>query len=447
TRYEMAQMVARAMARQEMVDAQQQAQINRLADEFANELNSLGVRVTNLENRLGNVKLTGDARVRWTDTSSDNFDMRVRVQATAKVAENTNVVARLTSGNFGFDSGNDADLALDKMYVEHKAGDGLMLTGGRYMPRFGATGYWYDDSFDGVELAYRASDSVNASIGYGYAKSMTLPTQEFNKLTQAVEDAKEADALAGRNLDLTGKNYKFAQGKTAEAQEAFDLDGSPENQAALDKAKAIEANAKTAFDNAQAQKNSVEASLADAKTELADYEKANKDLVNSPKSVEMTYGTLGYKGHGFNLVGTYIAPKGSKVVSAGLDDIWGVGLVAPLSKDFALSGDYFNVGWKNNDDATFWVARVDFGMANLKKVGSFNLFVDYVDADPNSYLGGTGSLRTGTYLNNVKSWGVGAGVVVAENVKLEALRTFNSEKQDGTDLNDELTKVQVVYKF
>ncbi len=38
TRYEMAQMVAKAMANQERFDAEQNAMINRLADEFSEEL-------------------------------------------------------------------------------------------------------------------------------------------------------------------------------------------------------------------------------------------------------------------------------------------------------------------------------------------------------------------------------------------------------------------------
>ena len=41
-RYEMAQMVAKAMANQDRANAEQQAMINRLADEFSNELNTLG---------------------------------------------------------------------------------------------------------------------------------------------------------------------------------------------------------------------------------------------------------------------------------------------------------------------------------------------------------------------------------------------------------------------
>ena len=42
TRFEMAQMVAKAMANQDRANAEQQAMINRLADEFSNELNNFG---------------------------------------------------------------------------------------------------------------------------------------------------------------------------------------------------------------------------------------------------------------------------------------------------------------------------------------------------------------------------------------------------------------------
>ena len=449
TRYEMAQMVARAMVKQDQLNAEQQAQLNRLADEFANELNSLGVRVSNLENRVGNVKVTGDARVRWVDDGDDdNFDMRARLQFNAKVADKTTATARITSGNFGFDSDKeDPDLDLDRLYIDHELTDGLHLTAGRYGEKFGATGYWYDDTFDGVRLQYKATDEVTASVGYGYAKEMKLPQPvQYKELQAQVAGAKGANEIADHNLALTKDAYEFAQKATAKAQAAYDADESDANQKALNRAKTIEANAKTKFDNAQLQKASVEASYKEAKAAYDEYVAGNKDLLDNPKSVEMTYGTLGYNGHNFRILGTYIAPNGNKVDSAGLDDIWGAGAIFGLNEDFALSGDYFNVGWKDRDDAEFWTARVDFGHANMKKPGSFNIFVDYVDAEPDSYLGGSGALRTGKYLNNTESWAAGFGVVVAENVKLEGLRTFSAETKDGADLDD-LTKVQLTYKF
>ena len=410
TRYEMAQMVARAMVKQDQLNAEQQAQLNRLADEFANELNSLGVRVSNLEDRVGNVKLTGDARVRWVDNGTDdNFDMRARIQANAKVADNTTVTARISSDNFGFDSKDqDPKLNLDRLYVDHQLSDGLHLTAGRYGETFGATGYWYDDAFDGVRLQYKATDAVNASVGYGYAKGMDLnAAPQVTELKSDLKAAQNALAQAQKEYDAavaSGDDFAVYEANMMLGVRTHDVDLAQE---ALDKA----------FNGE-----------------------------NDLKSPEMTYGTLGYNGSNFRVIGTYIAPNGSKADAAGLDDIWGAGAVVGLNEDFSLSGDYFNVGYKDHDDADFWNARVDFGHADLKKPGSFNIFVDYVDAEPGSYLGGTGALRTDKYMNNTESWAAGFGVVVAENVKLEGLRTFSAETKDGADLDD-LTKVQLSYKF
>ena len=58
TRYEMAQMVAKAMAKND-VSAADKAMIDKLAAEFADELNNLGVRVANLEKHADNVKWSG----------------------------------------------------------------------------------------------------------------------------------------------------------------------------------------------------------------------------------------------------------------------------------------------------------------------------------------------------------------------------------------------------
>ncbi|MBP3691353.1 MAG: S-layer homology domain-containing protein, partial [Schwartzia sp.] len=59
TRYEMAQMVARAMAK----GGGNKALLDKLAAEFADELNNLGVRVPALEKKVDNVKWNG--LVRW----------------------------------------------------------------------------------------------------------------------------------------------------------------------------------------------------------------------------------------------------------------------------------------------------------------------------------------------------------------------------------------------
>ena len=62
TRYEMAQIVAKAMAKG--------ANVDKLAAEFADELDNLGVRVANLEKKADNVKVTGEVRFKY--MSKDN---------------------------------------------------------------------------------------------------------------------------------------------------------------------------------------------------------------------------------------------------------------------------------------------------------------------------------------------------------------------------------------
>ena len=66
TRYEMAQMIARAMAKNP--NGADKALVDKLAAEFADELNNLGVRVAALEKKVDNVKWTGTVRYRyWTE--------------------------------------------------------------------------------------------------------------------------------------------------------------------------------------------------------------------------------------------------------------------------------------------------------------------------------------------------------------------------------------------
>ena len=174
TRYEMAQMVAKAMANQDRANAEQQAMINRLADEFSNELNNLGVRVARLEDRVGNVKVTGDARLRYRDAEHEKskFDARARVQFNAKVNDRTDAVVRLTSGNFELgnsQNGGNANATIDRAYVNHKFGERVSLKAGRFGQVVGG-GLAFDGTFDGAQFN-AGNDKVNFQAAYGYMVS------------------------------------------------------------------------------------------------------------------------------------------------------------------------------------------------------------------------------------------------------------------------------------
>ena len=222
TRYEMAQMVAKAMANEARANAEQQAMINRLADEFASELNNLGVRVATLENKVGNVKVTGDARLRYQGSdkkgmfaTSDNsskrsqFDYRARVQFNAQVNDNTTAVVRMvtTTDENGYDgiefgdANSDATVKFDNMYVAHQFGKDTKAVIGRFDNTIG-NGLVYDDPFDGAAITY---DNGNFALTGGYGSFITGNLfSAYGSDNRSVEDGISIDS---KDADT---NYKVA---------------------------------------------------------------------------------------------------------------------------------------------------------------------------------------------------------------------------------------------
>ena len=102
TRYEMAQMIAKAMAKSD-VSAKDKALIDKLAAEFSDELNNLGVRVANLEKHADMVKWKGKIEYTYTkesfqhtyDNNQTNNDFLFRLEPQAEVNDHWTVNARL----------------------------------------------------------------------------------------------------------------------------------------------------------------------------------------------------------------------------------------------------------------------------------------------------------------------------------------------------------------
>ena len=187
TRYEMAQMVAKALVRQDRVDAEQNAIINRLANEFSAELNNLGVRVATLENKVGNFKFTGDARLRYTgsnDARESNFNYRGRVKFEATVNDNTKAVVRLM-GSKEFGAAGNPNTAIDRVYVQHNFGKYATVTAGRQDLVVGA-GLAYDDVFEGA-VANVGKDKLNASVAVGYLQAGEAYGQKLGKLVRTAD--------------------------------------------------------------------------------------------------------------------------------------------------------------------------------------------------------------------------------------------------------------------
>ena len=133
TRYEMAQMVAKAMAKTD-VSAADKALIDKLAAEFSDELNNLGVRVSNLERNADMVKWNGQARYTYRSLRTeqengskdrDNSDkLLLRLEPSAEVNDHWHVNARLDATTEMSDDKGDGDnhdedkITLKRVYAQ-----------------------------------------------------------------------------------------------------------------------------------------------------------------------------------------------------------------------------------------------------------------------------------------------------------------------------------------
>ena len=216
TRFEMAQMVAKAMAHQGQVDAEQNAIINRLANEFSTELNNLGVRVATLENKVGNFKFTGDARLRYQGSHTEEnayvndeesetlkrsqIDYRARVQFEATVNDNTKAVVRLATGNKEFGAAGNPTTSLDRIYVQHNFGKYATATVGRQDFVIGS-GLTYDGAFEGAQ-AKVGKDKLNATVAHGYMVGGAYKNLSREERYQTT--AYQVNAKFGNHVDAKG---------------------------------------------------------------------------------------------------------------------------------------------------------------------------------------------------------------------------------------------------
>ena len=157
TRYEMAQIVAKAMAKG--------ANVDKLAAEFADELDNLGVRVANLEKKADNVKVTGEARYLYNNDKKDTYEqtLRSRLWVNGQINDDWSYTGMIENTQDLKDNGGNEKTEFNRAYVEGKIG-GLNVTAGRYNAFF-ANGNIYDDLVDGAEVSYGDKVKVTGFAG------------------------------------------------------------------------------------------------------------------------------------------------------------------------------------------------------------------------------------------------------------------------------------------
>ena len=200
TRYEMAQIVAKAMAKADSTYANK-AMLDKLAAEFADELANLGVRVAALENKVDNVKWDGLIRYEYKQISGDADDKTdanqtyLRLNTTMQINENWEGHARLNANLDAEDEKNNGDgnVSIDRAWAESHYTNFTVKIGRMYQWDNATRGLLMDDCFTGVEVDF--GKTVQVVLAGGRAKSngsgiadnddavsythLTLPTKAY----------------------------------------------------------------------------------------------------------------------------------------------------------------------------------------------------------------------------------------------------------------------------
>lgn len=424
TRYEVAQIVARLLAKEDQLNAEQRATVDKLAGEYADELDTLGVRVGNLEKKVGNISWSGDARMQYvqsyktdnigpsgaplhstsyaTTKSEDDYTGRVRLNMKAQVNDNTYVYGRFLS-KMNFQDGDSADTSMDRLFVHSDFGK-VGVTLGRSELYIGQTGMFYDDIFDGVRANYDAGN-VNFEVGYGRFKTINT------------------------NLETNLRTF-----------------------------------AEAVYDNENWDPTEIDAAS-----------------VTKPEAV---YASVKGNFGAFQLGADYIDIKGYSLKNAGdlsgypvdFATVWGLN-AAYTAGDVTVFGDYY----KNTEDnftkaygyqagidkPVFWTAGLAYGKQDNKKPGSFRLAAQYVSAEAGSYGGGSAmdldpmalTFTAGRMADNgnwilgedkVTYWLASTDVTLAENLRLHGEYAFNVKGESAglPDADyDDLVAVSLNYVF
>lgn len=211
TRYEIAQIVARLMAKEDTLNASQKETLAKLSSQYANELKDLGVRIAELEKKRGATDLITELRVQSIDRYDNVFkgnvqkhnelSTRVRLNTITPVNDRVHLYGQIETildmnGKESYDVNRidpkdksqtkprtgygDGDFHLNRLWTTYHFGPKQDTTNlpygpsknligiGQFPVKMGVTGYTYDGEVKGVFATfgdYREGGRLTLAFG------------------------------------------------------------------------------------------------------------------------------------------------------------------------------------------------------------------------------------------------------------------------------------------
>lgn len=483
TRYEMGQIVARLMAKEDTLTADQKATLDKLSTDYAGELDNLGVRVDKLENQVfKDTTFLYDFRASampsydniFKDSDHDHDDsmgFRFRVNSYTKMTPRVWLYGQLEThmsmNGKSFTGVNatdedDGEFKLNRFFTTYHWGDvkdhyffnkgptddNIVL--GRFPMSMGVTGYTYDGEFTGIGVqfgdyfkggALRIATGRANNINYDYTGPMMHGVAGMkaaaSQLAGALAKSKLASfGLSGSQADALSKVISNSINRTTNIN---DLPGNITSDVSAvlkstGTASKISSELMKSF-NGQKSLQALSSGL-DWSTGIY-YPMSDVHMPwGEDEDVPVTF--ISYK---------YVAPKQYEIhlygakVNGPVDPIaraWGGALSYNINDHLSIHGEYLKNMRRlplNNERPHSFNFGVTFGDVDITKPHSYAFTLDHVYSQAGTYFGGSSSDVADQYMGHVyKHWnfnGVDMGKMPA--YLADKMNAYVAASTDGSD--------------
>ena len=483
TRYELAQITARLLAKKDSLTAEQ------LSREYANDLSNLGVRISELEKKTGKTFLITELRVQgidrydniFTEKKEKHYELgaRVRLNTITRVNDRSTLYGQLETfismnGREMFDPNkytyhkdgsmhvagghNDGDVHLNRLLATYQFGPkqdtsnlpfgpSKNLIGiGQFPVKMGVTGYTYDGEFKGAflklgdylkghQFTFAFGRATNISVNYTapmmhgvkvtpIAKSKLIGELSTNKVVAAAVAADPSlKAILGQAKNLINSSNNLPELKTNLNTIVGAIGSKNPALASAVAAKLGALNLDALAGGSMVYNPATDTLYPMGKDVMMDW--------GEDEDVPVTYASYIYK----------------------IPDKWEVhayamkanGPVGHICEAYGFAGSYYvTPKWNihgefvknlrvlplNNEKPHSFNYGLSYGTADVLKPRSYSIGIDYIYSQAGTYFGGSGNDIADQYMGHVyKNWHGMKNVPAYFADKMDALT-------DGNPAND-----------